>query len=116
MPVWPASLPAPTLSSLVESPANNLIRSAMDKGPAKLRRRTTANVKPISFMLKLTAAQWDTLLEFYEVDTFSGAISFDFPHPRTEEPLSARFSGDPPQAAEQEGIVYIVNVSLEILP
>ncbi len=45
MATWPATLPAPALSSLRETPPDNLIRTQMDKGPAKVRRRTTANVR-----------------------------------------------------------------------
>lgn len=115
MATWPATLPAPALSSLQESPPDNLIRSAMDKGPAKLRRRTTANIRPISFTLMLTPAQVDVLDIFYDVTTFSGVDEFDYTHPRTGNPVTARFA-DRPQYQEREKVVYAVAVSLEILP
>lgn len=115
MATWPATLPAPALSSLSESPPNNTIRSQMDKGPDKVRRRTTANVRPISFNLMLTPAQVETLDTFYHTTTFSGADSFDYTHPRTEAACTARFV-QPPQYTEREGVVYSVSVALEILP
>ena len=87
----------------------------MDKGPAKVRRRTTANVRPISFTLNLTSAQVAVLDAFYEVGTYSGVDAFDFIHPRTNETVSARFT-EPPSFSEREGVLYTANVSLEILP
>ncbi len=115
MAVWPTSLPAPALNSLQESPPDNVIRSNMDKGPAKLRRRTTANIRPISFAMVLTAAEVVILDSFYTDDTFSGSEEFDYNHPRTGVACTARFVA-PPEYSEREGAAYNVGVSLEILP
>lgn len=115
MVAWPASLPAPALNTLSESPPDNVIRSNMDKGPAIVRRRTTANIRPISFGLILTAAETQILDEFYTDDTFSGSESFDFTHPRTGAAVTARFV-EPPEYQEREGAAWAASVSLEILP
>lgn len=115
MATWPATLPPPALSTLQEAPPNNTIRTQMDKGPAKIRRRTTANIRPIAFSLKLTKAQVQTLDDFYNITTYSGADEFDFIHPRTDQPCTARFV-QPPGYNEQEGMVYNASVSLEIMP
>lgn len=115
MATWPLTLPTPAISSLNESPPNNTIRSNMDKGPAKVRRRTTANIRPISFELKLTPAQVEILDQFYDVTTYSGADTFDYTHPRTGAAVTARFV-QPPQYNEREGVMYSVNVSLEVMP
>lgn len=115
MAVWPVSLPPPAINTMNESPADNLIRSNMDKGPAKVRRRTTANVRPLAFTLRLTAQELQTLENFYDVDTYSGAEVFDYIHPRTGAPVSARFA-QRPSWGDTEGIVWNVSVSLEIMP
>lgn len=115
MALWPASLPPPYLNSLQESPPNNLIRTSMDKGPDKVRRRTTANIRPISFTLMLTPDLVEVIDEFYVDDLASGSTEFDYTHPRTGEACTARFV-NPPQYGEREGVVYSVTVSLEILP
>lgn len=115
MATWPATLPAPALNTLKESPPNNVIRTQMDKGPDKVRRRTTANVRPLSFTLKLTPAQVETLDTFFVTTTFSGADEFDYTHPRTGDPVTARFVG-PPDYSEQEGVIYNAAIQLEILP
>ena len=115
MVAWPEELPPPALNSLQESPPNNALRSQMDKGPAKVRRRTTANVRRLAFVLKLIPAEVDILDDFYTEDTLSGTEAFDYEHPRTGETVSARFV-DPPSYQEQEGTIYVAQVSLEILP
>lgn len=115
MPSWPNTLPPPALSTLTETPPDNSIRSNMDKGPAKVRRRTTANVRPIAFTLKLTPAQTQILDDFYDNDTLSGSEVFDYTHPRTLQACTARFS-QPPQYAEQESVIYTASVTLEIMP
>ena len=115
MAVWPASLPGPALGTLKETPPKNTIRTQMDKGPAVVRRRTTANVRPLSFVLKLTAAQVAVLDTFFNDTTFSGADEFDYTHPRTGDPCKARFVEEP-EYSEEEGVNYNCAVSLEILP
>lgn len=115
MPTWPADLPAPALGTLTETPPNNKLRSSMDKGPPKDRRRTTANVRPISFMLKLTPAQTQTLDDFFVTDTASGVNEFDYTHPRTGASVTAKFATEP-EYSELEGVLYDCSISLEIQP
>ncbi len=115
MVTWPAALSAPALNSYIESPPKNTIRTQMDKGPSKVRRRTTSNVRPISFNLKLTPAEVTTLDTFYDTTTASGAIEFDYTHPRTSAAVTARFVSIP-QYSEVEGVLYNCAIQLEILP
>lgn len=117
MATWPATLPAPALNTLTESPPKNAISTQMDKGPAKTRRRTTANVRPLKFSLKLTPAQTATLDTFFDVTTYSGVDEFNYTHPRTGAAVSARFKPDwVPDYKEAEGAVYICSIELEIMP
>lgn len=115
MPTWPSTLPAPALNSFQESPPLNTIRTNMDKGADIIRRRTTANIRPISFNLHLTAAQLATLDTFFVSSTFSGSESFDYTHPRTGAGCTARFI-EPPTYMEHEAVMYVAAIQLEILP
>lgn len=115
MATWPATLPAPLLNSFREQPPENTIRSPMDKGPPKIRRITTANIRPISFSLALTPAQVEILDDFYTTETFSGSVEFYFDHPRTGETFSAVFA-ERPSYEEREGVDYLAAISLELLP
>ena len=115
MVTWPTSLPAIELSSLKESPPDNLIRSNMDIGVDKIRRRTTSAPRDLSFTLKLNQTQLQTLDDFYVTDTFSGSLSFDYIHPRTGSTVKARFVS-PPSYADNQKILFSCSISLEILP
>lgn len=102
--------------SYKESPPNNTIRTNMDVGPVKSRRRTTSNVRPISFTLVLNSDQLDTLDSFYDSDTFSGSDDFDFNLPRGGAAVRARFTQPPEYTDSIKNQLYEVSVSLEILP
>lgn len=115
MAIWPATLPAPALNTFRETPPKNTIRTEMDAGPPKVRRRTTANVRPVSFTLKLSKAQLAVLDSFFVDDTFSGAEPFQFEHPRTLEMVQATFAQEP-SYSEQDGVIWNADISLEILP
>lgn len=116
MVAWPSSLPAPALDTLREKPPQNRIRTSMDKGPKKSRRRTTANVRPLAFTLKLTDAQLETLDTFFVTTTNSGVTEFDYTHPRTGDSVTAQFGDDPLEYAEKAGVIWDVPINLEILP
>lgn len=115
MVAWPTGRQfCPLNGSFQETPPENTIRSSMDKGPAKTRRRTTANVRNISFRLYLSPDNVTVLDDFFVNDTFSGAIEFDFVHPRTGLSVQARFVQNPSYSSRSIG--YDVAVNLEILP
>lgn len=114
MPVWPIKF-CPLMGSFQETPPNNIIRSTMDYGPDKVRRRSTANVRPIAFNLFVRNEDMDEIDSFYTTETLSGSIEFDFIHPRTKEGVKARFVS-PPTYGDRSGIGYQVSISLEILP
>lgn len=113
MPTWPSNF-CPLINSLEESPPENTIRSQMDKGPDIVRRRTTANIRPISFKLYLSKADVAVMDNFFSTECYSGAEAFDFTHPRTGVACKARFTGVPKYANRSYG--YEVSVGLEILP
>lgn len=114
MATWPSSL-CPLVNSLQETPPNNSIRTTMDKGPDKVRRRTTANVRLISFKVFMLNENVSILDDFYNDTTYSGSETFTFTHPRTGQQVTARFV-NPPTYSERGSIGYEANVSLEIMP
>lgn len=115
MPTWPASLPNHLLNTFKESPPENTIRTSMDVGVDKVRRRTTASPRPISFQMILTGAQTAALDTFYITTTLSGSISFDYTHPRTGVTETVRFTS-PPSYSDISGVAYRTDIQLEILP
>jgi hypothetical protein len=84
MPTWPASLPQSFPLNDNYSRVDGVLRTPMAVGPAKRRRRATADVKvyeltPDRFVL--TESQWDTLESFYDSDTSGGSLPFDWTDP-----------------------------------
>jgi len=54
-PLWPPSLPqSPLGDSFAEQPPNLIVRSPMDVGPAKVRRRSTAGVSRLQLAQRAT--------------------------------------------------------------
>jgi hypothetical protein len=115
MTTWPATLPAPLINTFQEAMPDNLIRTQMDKGPAVVRRRTTANVKAIGYDMILTSSQMDDLDTFFNTTAASGVDAFTYTHPRTGDTVSARFAS-PPNVSDVNGIAWRVSVALEVLP
>ena len=114
---WPATLPAPLVDNNEEA-GLNILRTPMDKGPAKHRYRGE-RAEPLSLSFMLDATQMGTLDTFAKT-TISGVARFYFTHPRTGATVEARFLPD------QNGRLYSsdnvppdyrrVSMMLEVLP
>jgi hypothetical protein len=115
MPTWPSDLPAPNVNSFEESPPQTTLRTQMEIGPDKVRKRFSAGIRPVSFKLILTAVQVATLDTFYVTGTSGGALRFDYTHPRTSAAVKARFI-DTPRYKSIDPSYYEADVKLEILP
>lgn len=72
--VWPASLPQRVLvEGYNRTPAQTALRTKMDAGPAKMRRRFSAGSKPVKAKIRINAEQVQTLEGFFE-DTLKGGV------------------------------------------
>lgn len=96
MELWPATLP-----QTFEQPDYNesfpemTVRTPMDTGPAKVRKRFTAAPYPMTGSMRLTATQANTLETFYITTTHGGADAFTFTHPRKGTTITCRFTAPP---------------------
>jgi hypothetical protein len=87
---WPTAnnFPQVPQKGFTESIGVNVIRSNMDAGPSKQRRRASRpNTMDLSFIM--TTAQTSTLETFIK-DTLLGVKRFSFTHPRTFATVEAR--------------------------
>lgn len=107
---WPATIPI-TRDNYTETPPDRVIRSNMDVGPQKLRRRSSAAVRPISLRLFLNDTQLDALDDFYDL---YDSVVFNFTDPRTETVKRARFTSPPTYGLNET--MWDVAVKLEYLP
>lgn len=92
MPVWPTNLPNYVLENgYNEQLPTNTVETEMETGPMKIRRRFTKVFRKFQVAMVMTADQADTFELFYLNTCASGAVAFDWVHPRTRLPLSFRF-------------------------
>lgn len=98
IPSW-ATTPSPALPQIpqkgfTESLGVSIIRSPMDSGPAKQRRRNSG-VSTMDLSFIMTTAQ-TVSLENFIATTLSGTKRFSFPHPRKGTTVEVRIvpSGD----------------------
>jgi len=116
MATWPATLPQVLqVSGFEETLGAFTIRTQMDAGPAKQRRRFTAAPRPVTGSITVDADGWDDFVEFYETTLEGGSLSFDWVKPGTATPATFRFTA-PPSRTAFGGDIYIVSMQLEILP
>lgn len=115
---WPVSLPhCLPLDGYAEAVADNLIRAAPDTGPAKVRRRSTSQVRPLSGMIVIDRTQLATLRTFVETTLLGGALPFTLPAQSAAGDLLVRFAqGGLPQWGKVAASRFNVSFQLEILP
>ncbi len=116
-PVWPATLPQePLAQGYAERAPDTVIRTQMEAGPPKVRRRFTAGVRSIECRLRLIPAQVDTLDAFFNTTVAGGALPFDWKHPRTGTAVTFRFVEPPSYAPVARGALWQASLRLEVLP
>jgi hypothetical protein len=139
-PIWPTALPQYLLTrNYAEDDPNTVVRTTMDAGPAKVRRRFTAGVRQVSGIIVVDEDQLDTLSDFFMNDCAGGAIAFQWTMQRrqrdTSEPADTsqiadtsllplifvgtntyRFVKAPKYTDCGDGQHYEVALALEILP
>ena len=115
---WPTSLPQVPQRGFSESIGLNILRTPMDMGPAKQRRRSSRpSTMSVSFLM--TTLQVSTL-ETFCFNTIQGTTRFNFRHPRTSSTVEVRIV--PQQDGELFKVQYMaptywtVTLNLEILP
>lgn len=115
---WPATLPTRPRFDMPESVGVLILRTPMDKGPAKMRR-LGERPEMMTLGYYMTTAQVATLETFVK-DTIKGVYRFAFTHPRTQATVEARF------VPGEDGAIYSVeylaqgrwsvSMQLEFLP
>lgn len=93
--IWPESLPQVLrLDGLQGKPKRNVIRTQMDAGPQKQRRRYTVNTKDFNGTLILTETQRRIFDSFYKNTIADGSLRFLMKDPQTLEIREFRFRAE----------------------
>lgn len=117
MATWPATLPQTLLQDgYREALPRNKVRTEMDAGPAKQRRRYTAAVRPLTGCQNLTTTQVAALKDFHNTTLLGGTLPFDWADPIPGSGLmSFRFVSEPSIDRVLSARLYRVMYQLEIL-
>jgi hypothetical protein len=109
---WPAGLPVTLLmEGLSAKPKSNVIRTTMDAGPQKARRRYTASTKTFTGRILLNAEQRALFEQFYHTALADGVLRFNFTNPQTLEIQEFRFTEDYTETSLDGG--FEIALSLE---
>lgn len=116
MPAWPNTLPSLVLKDGCEETLPNVvIRTQMNSGPVKVRRRYTAGVRTFTLPIHLSPSQAATLNDFFVNTLAGGSLSFTWVSPRTNESFTFRFVS-PPKYTARGGNNWNTHLDLEVLP
>jgi hypothetical protein len=106
---WPFRCPA----SWRENPVKPLIRSEIEDGYPKQRRRFTKIWYQYQADFRLSWDDHGAFWQFYELDCQGGAIPFKIKHPISDKELLVRFM-EPPQVNGSVEIKPFFDVSLKL--
>jgi hypothetical protein len=115
---WPATLPQFVLQSgYSEGEGDGNVEYKPDAGPTITRRRSTADMRPLSMSFELSREQKAALREFYEVTLLNGSLPFTFPAPSEDGDYLLKFQkGGAPRYASLGGNEFSASMSVWILP
>lgn len=91
---WPIDLPG-QFADIEEQPESNVVRTATDVGPAKLRRRFTAKVKRYSMPVEFNGEQKKLFDTFYQTTLKDGTLPFEWEDPTDDSTVEFRFRSEP---------------------
>jgi len=114
---WPATLPQNiSTDGYGQAAADNALRTSMEIGPAKVRRRTSAAPRPVSATIIVTEAQLVIFKAFHADDILDGSLRFNWLDPDDgTTAVEMRFT-EPPSWSYEGGGLYNIAMALEILP
>lgn len=117
---WPLSLPEYFNIGVREERQEGFIRSSMDIGPSKQRKRFTATSKMYTGTMLLTGTQRATFETFYSTTINEGADAFDWSDPIDFTTQEFRFVEPPTFTALTGGssgpTLWRLNMKVERLP
>lgn len=116
MPAWPSGLQERMdQENFSIEKGETVIRTEMDVGPVKVRRRSTRPIDKVNCSILLTAGQYSVFETFFNTTVNGGTTPFDWVHPITEAAAVFRFSR-PPQYSNVGPTVFRAVFQLEIMP
>lgn len=91
------------------------LRSDMEVGPQKVRRRFTKGVNLFSASIYLTVSEYTIFYNFFNTTLNGGTLSFTYNHPITQVPTIFRFKSAP-KVSSMGGGQFMTSFEWEELP
>lgn len=115
MATWPTYLPAPLRAGYEINPEDPILRTQMDAGPDRVRRRYTAIPSRIPVSWRLTEAQLALFEAWHKYEALDGAAWFtvSLVNGLGFQSMEARFA-KPPKKALLSGTNWEVSAELEV--
>ncbi len=112
---WPSTVVVtPLVDGYQEEPQSAALRTEMDMGQAKQRRRFTAVSDYIQCKFIVSKAALEFFRAFWITDLKGGTLPFNWTHPTRKVPCVARFMGAYQVAVKDQW--RVVSLRVEILP
>ena len=110
--VWPNYLPqVMRLEGLSTKKKSNVVRTQMDAGPQKARRRYTVTTKEFTGSIVLNETQRHLLEDWYDNVLGNGVLRFVMKDPQTLQNAEFRFTEDYDE--ESNDGLWIITMKLE---
>lgn len=96
--------------------ANPVLRSPMESGLPKQRKRFTRQLMNMSVSILMNDTQYTDFIDWYNTDGGHGAVWFDITHPRTDATVEGRMVGGSFTASHftRKQNHYILSFTLEV--
>ncbi len=91
-----------------------LIRSEVDVGPKKVRRRFTRPIDEVSVSINLTTDEFSDFKTFFDTTINGGATIFELNHPITGVLTNFRFMA-PPEVRPLGGTTFQLSMQWEVI-
>lgn len=115
MGTWPSTLPSPSPGGYQEILPDNTIRTEMEVGPPKVRKRATSAPTQYSLSFEMDNTDVNTLETFYRTTINEGADPFTMDDPRNGTSETFRVV-TAPEISALSPVYYRVNINMEKLP
>lgn len=110
---WPVSLEQYVdVESFNYKFGETVLRSDVDIGPKKLRRRFTRPINTATVSFRLPMDDYNTFVTFFNTTSNGGVTPFELAHPITGVTKEWRFTG-PPEIRPLGGTEFSVSFELE---
>ncbi len=116
MATWPGSLPGPMKEPFNEALDDTVIRTSMDTGPTKRRRRYTARKDMLNLVYRLDLTQLAIFRTFYGTTINDGLTEYDMEHPVTEATITVAIMSPVKFVNVGASDIYEIAFSVEIQP